>query len=617
MKRAVLCASILAFATLFLVSRGFSAERVLLIGDCFSSAPSELSGTLFNQIREELASIDVDFVPLGKESDTVCDWRKTLEKIRKPDAALDKETAQVKLELEQGADAIIILLGANDVLRPTIQTDMRFLPRSTDWNRVNLLYDISLYNREPGTLAWRDQFKRLIEELRQAVPNAKRIVVMFPETELRDLQKTELLKFGIKALAKEIEIDAINLGEIFENHFDAAKYTETSVAWETQEERAIKLFSWLVLLCAEGLNENADANTLQTESNVGSVALRASYAYCVSPTVVKSGRETEKIAWRKRAKTYYQTQVLKAFPSFTEPGFQANLDKQLSTTSLAQTVDDKILDEVNTRAIHIINLKTRAIEGTEPIGRLCRRTGKIKVETIAPKVEIIAPDEVENLGYGVARDDDKDNEFPLKISVPEELLPIKIKVKIGKIERSVELRNPQKRDLQPTYYVSPGHPLKENAQYNNIDDFPIEQALGAIDYLALQGKDPMETSLYSPIYGDQLIWEKYCGTADDPNAIDLTSFDPSNAYSGAYIIRYIDSYESRIATLKLSAKEGTTAIERVYFNGKQVFFGELKGSDSKRREVNVSIELKKGRNLLVARVDRALWASVVSFEIVR
>ena len=52
----------------------------------------------------------------------------------------------------------------------------------------------------------------------------------------------------------------------------------------------------------------------------------------------------------------------------------------------------------------------------------------------------------------------------------------------------------------------------------------------------------------------------------------------------------------------------------VYLNGKQLFFGELNVDDPEKQEASIPVQLKKGRNIMVARVDHTEWDWIVGFK---
>jgi hypothetical protein len=102
---------------------------------------------------------------------------------------------------------------------------------------------------------------------------------------------------------------------------------------------------------------------------------------------------------------------------------------------------------------------------------------------------------------------------------------------------------------------------------------------------------------------------------DDPDFVDITRYSRNESYSGVYVVRYVDVAEAQAATLKLGVKGYKThVVERVYLNGKQVFFGELNVDDPEKQEATVQVQLKKGRNIMVARVDHTEWDWIVGFK---
>ncbi|MBR0225504.1 MAG: hypothetical protein IJL92_05555 [Thermoguttaceae bacterium] len=102
----------------------------------------------------------------------------------------------------------------------------------------------------------------------------------------------------------------------------------------------------------------------------------------------------------------------------------------------------------------------------------------------------------------------------------------------------------------------------------------------------------------------------------DGEFVDITRYCRNESYSGVYVVRYVEVPDDQTATLKLGVKGYKThVVERVYLNGAQVFFGELNVDDPEKQEATVQVQLKKGRNVMVARVDHTEWDWIVGFTL--
>ena len=68
------------------------------------------------------------------------------------------------------------------------------------------------------------------------------------------------------------------------------------------------------------------------------------------------------------------------------------------------------------------------------------------------------------------------------------------------------------------------------------------------------------------------------------------------------------------ATLKLNSEGfSTTAIEKIYLNGKEIYFDCLSPRHIKAQD-QVEVDLKEGLNILVSRIDHTYWQWAVSFS---
>ncbi len=140
------------------VSSSFAAERVVVVGDSITGHSMNLPYGFTHEIRAALSesNSDVEFVPLGGSGQTIFSWRNIIANSYDNNQRLDIEGIFVKDEFDKGADTILIHLGMNDALQPSIKSN------------------------EEGFASWKKEYANLVADLRKRVPGVKRVVLTPP-----------------------------------------------------------------------------------------------------------------------------------------------------------------------------------------------------------------------------------------------------------------------------------------------------------------------------------------------------------------------------------------------------------------------------------------------------
>ena len=195
--------------------------------------------------------------------------------------------------------------------------------------------------------------------------------------------------------------------------------------------------------------------------------------------------------------------------------------------------------------------------------------------------------------------------FTIRLSGDSPALSADLTVTAGDLSRTVKINAP--------YYVTAGIPM---APYAKPEDFPRDKSVTQIDRDILAGKNPLETQ----IDGRPVVWTVCRPTADEtgaenPNAIDLANLSPASAFDAAYVVRQVFSPKAQSVALKLNSEGfSTTAINTIYLNGQEIYFGCLSPRHIKAKD-ELSVELKEGLNVLAARVDHTNWQWAMSFAL--
>ncbi|MDO5308796.1 MAG: GDSL-type esterase/lipase family protein [Planctomycetia bacterium] len=195
--------------TLFLSTgtTSYSAERVLVVGDSITGHSMNLPYGYAHEVRAALEAngSDIEFIPLGGSGQTIFSWRGIIQSSYENRQRLDIQDIYVKDEFDKGADVILIHLGMNDALRPSIQTS------------------------EEGFATWKEEYRSLIKDLRARTPDVKRIVTTPPTllTENPFAFKNELMdRFGeiIAEVSAEENCEFFDLRKEFKRHFLNARF---------------------------------------------------------------------------------------------------------------------------------------------------------------------------------------------------------------------------------------------------------------------------------------------------------------------------------------------------------------------------------------------------------
>ena len=202
---AALVAAFLAF-TFVLSTSSFAVERVLVVGDSITGHSMNLPYGYGHEVRNALkeSNADVEFVPLGGSGQTIFSWRNIIKRSYTDNFRLDIEGIMVKEEFDKGADSILVHLGMNDALQPSIPSD------------------------EEGFKSWRAEYKSLVADLRARVPNVKRVILTPPTllTEnpyaLKNVFMDRLAKI-VDDVAQEENCEFYDARQEFKEHFIYAR----------------------------------------------------------------------------------------------------------------------------------------------------------------------------------------------------------------------------------------------------------------------------------------------------------------------------------------------------------------------------------------------------------
>lgn len=223
----------------------FGAERVLVVGDSITGHSMNLAYGFTHEVRKALeeAGSDMEFVPLGGSGQTIFSWRGIIANSYENRQRLDIPDIYVKDEFDKGADVLIVHLGMNDALRPSIKADSE------------------------GYAKWRDEYRALVSDLRKRVPGVSRIILTPPTllTENPFAWKNEFMDMLgkiVEEVAKEENCEFYDLREDFKHGFLNARFQNPqfriTLDFVHPNEYGHQLMSWSFLK-ALGLTEIADA----------------------------------------------------------------------------------------------------------------------------------------------------------------------------------------------------------------------------------------------------------------------------------------------------------------------------------------------------------------------
>jgi len=658
--RLVLC--FVAFVAAGIVGAGgvFGAERVVVIGDEVVVDGATQSFGLISQLRRTFAEEkkDVEVVPLGVRRSTFEDWRALVAKSYEENAPTDVEGVALKDELDKGADVVFICLGRNDVFKPTFASPFKES-------------DVVSMNPASPALAGAslvDDVAGLVEDLKKRTPGVRRVVLVSPYFEYRRDATfgmiAQVARF-VETAAKKTSSEFVSLNDVFEPAQRSAWFATDQIDLSFDDfrptEYGSQIATWAFLL-ALGDKKFEDAyRAAQTFYALSAARLAAPGA--APPRDAKSDvlpRDLDE--WERVARRYYETRVDSRLRDAESPGvflspqyrvFNSDAERLAAALDTSWRYErdmsdaekeavSKEKDNPNKRIQATVMCSTRGIEADQPLtypdGTEVAPRGTTVREGLdkAPKIEVVS--------CGALRFDRIDERrsspgrYVLHFNGTLSDLPVDITLRVAGIEKTARI------EKEPEYFVSDVSYLRQT--FSSLDDFPQEKAITSVDFAALSGKDPVEYAktafnlailekesaelakqslMKRPPLG--LLWNSRLQAAslwgiaksqfadDDPDFVDITRYSRNESYSGVYVVRYVDVAEAQAATLKLGVKGYKThVVERVYLNGKQVFFGELNVDDPEKQEAAVQVQLKKGRNIMVARVDHTEWDWIVGFK---
>jgi len=659
--RLVLC--FVAFVAAGIVGAGgvFGAERVVVIGDEVVVDGATESFGLISQLRRTFAEEkkDVEVVPLGVRRSTFEDWRALVAKSYEENAPTDVEGVALKDELDKGADVVFVCLGRNDVFKPTFASPFKesdvvsMNPAAPALTGAELIDDVA----------------GLVEDLKKRTPGVRRVVLVSPYYEYRrdaTAGAIALVAHFVGSAAKKTSSEFVPLNVVFEPAQRSAWFATDQIDLSFDDfrptEYGSQIATWAFLLAL-------------SDKKFEDVYRAAKYFYALRDDMdVNSGLDPfaafkskdhpyELDEWERVARRYYETRVDSRLRDAESPGFFLSPQYRVFNSDaerLAAALDtswryerdksddekeavSKEKDNPNKRIQATVMCSTRGIEADQPLTRPdgtevpplggTERDGLLEK---TPKIEIVS--------CGALRFDRFDEHrwslghYVLHFNGTLSDLPVDITLRVAGIEKTARI------EKEPEYFVSDVSYLRQT--FSSLDDFPQEKAITSVDFAALSGKDPVEyakTALNLTILEKEsaelakqslmkrpplgLLWNSRLQAAslwgiaksqfadDDPDFVDITRYTRNESYSGVYVVRYVDVPDDRTATLKLGVKGYKThVVERVYLNGKQLFFGELNVDDPEKQDASIPVQLKKGRNIMVARVDHTEWDWIVGFK---
>ena len=498
------------FFSLFLIigASVIGAERILVVGDSITGHSMNLPYGFTHEVRAALKDAgvnDLEFIPLGGSGQTIISWQSIIENSYKNNQQLDIKGINVKQEFDLGADTVLVHLGMNDALRPTVVLS------------------------EESLAAWKAEYQNLILALKKRTPFKK--LILSPPTMLTEspyYYKNVLMdKLGeiIKEIAQENNAEFLDLRGDFQRHFEAARMLDQSFR-----------------ITLDFVHPNQFGHQIMTWS------------------ILKG------IGQRKAAEKYYNEKTAPKIRDFTTPGFALFV--------LSSDKADKISVMLRSRGINKDDLTV-----TPPAG--------------------IKTDEIKEQGK---------NEFLMTFSGHIKALSADITVAAGSVKRTVKINAP--------YAVVCN--FSRTDFYGRPEDFKRETAVTGIDRDIIAGNDPLVSKDPN---GKPYRWTVYYPASDatgagNPCAVDFCTLPLAGAFDAAYLVRRVYSPKDQNAKLKLNSEGfSTTAINTVYLNGQEIYFGCLSPRHIKAND-EITVSLKKGWNVLAARVDHTYWQWAMSFDFI-
>lgn len=516
----LISSALLSSLLLVLPQYSNATERVLVVGDSITGHSMNLPYGYANEIRKILKdeSEDINFIPLGGSGQTIFSWRHIISNSYENNHRLDIADIMVKEEFDRGADVILVHLGMNDALQPSI-------PYSED-----------------GLKSWKQEYTSLVQELKKRVPNVSKIILT-PPTMLTenpyDFKNALMDQFSeiIREVAAEEKCEFYNLRDDFKKAFLNARL------------------------------QNPDCHiTLDFvhPNEIGHQAMSCSFLQALGLSDV--------------AEKYYNTNLSSCLKETEDPSaafFVCDVPLKENYSTFDKT------SEV------VVPIEIRGVLNNLSLNDLQISSDSIKlVKSSSPS----------------------DGEVLISMEAPLNKLPATVTIRAGNNDQTILVNAP--------YFVSTGFAFES---YPNPEVFPKEKANTEIDQAALKGENPLTGEFSYPSSNTPVQW--YCSfptfdkTGDkNPNALDVAALQPSNAFDAAYAVRFVMSPRDQKAILKLNSEGfSTTAIEKIYLNGKEIYFDCLSPRHIKAQD-QVEIELKEGLNILVSRIDHTYWQWAVSFS---
>ena len=209
LRRSLTILTLLLSSLTFYANRANGNERVLVVGDSITGHSMNLPYGYAHEIRNLISEhkAGVEFVPLGGSGQTIFSWRNIVKNSKEQNFRLDIEGIMIKEEFDKGADVMIVHLGMNDALQPSIK-----------------------YN-EDGLKSWKEEYAKLVADLRDRVPSVKRIILT-PPTLLTESPYTfknvfmDQLSGLVEEVAKENDCEFFDLRKEFTRAFLSARNAE-------------------------------------------------------------------------------------------------------------------------------------------------------------------------------------------------------------------------------------------------------------------------------------------------------------------------------------------------------------------------------------------------------
>ena len=633
-----------------------AAKRVLIVGDETVVDGAAESYGFVNALRKALdgAEEDYEIVPLGVRRSTFEDWRALVAKSRDENPPLDVEGVSLKDEFDKGADVVFIVLGLNDARKPTFKIS----PVAASGAVSNPFGSSSVFRKTLGSAVI-----ELVGAVKDRAPDVGRVVLVGPypgasgslfSGNVYELNST------LADVARALSCQNVNLGDLFRYAQRAGKMASEPIAVVKNDYRpneyGSQLMTWAFLLALsdKGFNRSYDEAVKKYAGSPEMLANPEGQKRLETTRDSDEGLdETEKIA-----RKYYLNAVDERLRDFVSPGFcLSGYARVVSVVPPAliggaplapKTDSEQDAKPSGKDVVATVVLETRAIEADQPIDENLVRAALVVASAFAPvsktpKFEIVSSGNLQYEGPNLhdSRADRRENNgrYSLTFKGTVADLPADVVVRIGDVEKKVRVAQ------RNGFYFSSIFPLEQ--PFASLDDFPQAKATTTVDYAVMSHEDPLEFAR-SPFARNLLVkrsvevklgaaashvpkslnWlpssyadvPQYATDGDeeiDPDFVDVARFCQNQAYAGVYVVRYVDVPSAQSATLKLGVKGYKThVVERVYLNGKQVFFGELDVDAPEKNEASVPVVLKEGRNVLVARVDHTIWDWIVGFKFV-